>query len=76
VGFHQLSKLLLRIVEHAKDLIISDDMIAADVVAMKRVKGYDDCFAPDNEAINRRKHEQGEEPGLGTGDCLRGRTYK
>ena len=43
MDFHQLSKLLLSIVEGAKDLIISDDMIAAAAVAMKLAKGYDDC---------------------------------
>jgi uncharacterized protein (DUF362 family) len=57
-----------KIVEGVNRLIISGDMIAADVVAMDLVKKYDDTFTPTNEAIVRRQHEHAEELGLGTSD--------
>lgn len=73
-GLRQLSKLMLKIFWGAKDLIISGDVIAADVVAMNLAKRYDDSFTSDNEAIIRRKHEHGEELALETGDFLRWRS--
>jgi uncharacterized protein (DUF362 family) len=57
-----------KIVEGVDRLIITGDMIAADVVALDLVKKYDDTFTPTNEAIVRRQHEHAEELGLGTSD--------
>lgn len=57
-----------KIVEGVNRLIISGDMIAADVVALDLVKKYDDTFTPTNEAIVQRQHEHAEELGLGTRD--------
>jgi uncharacterized protein (DUF362 family) len=57
-----------KIVEGVNRLIITGDMIAADVVALDLVKKYDDTFTPTNEAIIRRQHEHAEELGLGTID--------
>jgi len=57
-----------RIVEGVNRLIISGDMIAADVIAMELVKQYDDSFTSANEAIIHRQHEHAEELGLGTRD--------
>ena len=55
-----------KIVEGVNRLIITGDMIAADVVAMDLMKRYDDTFTPANEAIVRRQHEHAEELGIGT----------
>ena len=55
-----------KIVEGVNRLIITRDMIAADVVAMDLMKRYDDTFTPANEAIVRRQHEHAEELGIGT----------
>jgi uncharacterized protein (DUF362 family) len=57
-----------KIIKGVNRLIISGDMIAADVVAMDVVKRFDDTFTPTNEAIVRRQHEHAEELGLGSGD--------
>ena len=57
-----------RIVEGVNRLIISGDMIAADVVAMALMKKHDDTFTPTNEAIVRRQQAHAEELGLGTSD--------
>jgi uncharacterized protein (DUF362 family) len=57
-----------KIVEGVNRLIITGDMIAADVVALDLVKKYDDTFTPDNEAIVQRQHEHAENLGLGTRD--------
>ena len=57
-----------RIVEGVNRLIITGDMIAADVVAMDLMKTYDDTFTTSNEAIVRRQHRHAEELGLGTGN--------
>ena len=57
-----------RIVEGVNRLIITGDMIAADVVAMNLMKQYDATFTATNEAIVRRQHSHAEELGLGTGD--------
>ncbi|MDB4443898.1 DUF362 domain-containing protein [bacterium] len=57
-----------RIVEGVNRLIITGDMIAADVVAMDVMKKYDDTFTPTNEAIVRRQQEHAEALGVGTGD--------
>lgn len=57
-----------RIVEGVNRLIITGDMIAADVIAMDLMKQYDDSFTSTNEAIIHRQHEHAEELGLGTSD--------
>ena len=57
-----------RIIEGVNRLIITGDMIAADVVAMDLMKKYDKTFTSDNEAIVRRQHEHAEELGIGTRD--------
>jgi uncharacterized protein (DUF362 family) len=57
-----------KIVEGVNRMIISGDMIAADVVALDLVKKYDDTFTPTNEAIVRRQHEHAEELDLGNSD--------
>jgi len=57
-----------RIIEGVNRLIISGDMIAANVVAMQLMKQYDDTFTLANETIVRRQHEHAEELGLGTSD--------
>jgi len=57
-----------KIVEGVNRLIISGDMIAADVVAMDLMKKHDPTFTAANEAIVRRQHEHAEELGLGTSD--------
>jgi uncharacterized protein (DUF362 family) len=57
-----------KIVEGVNHLIITGDMIAADVAALDLMKKYDDTFSPTNEAIVRRQHEHAEELGLGTSD--------
>jgi len=57
-----------RIIDGVNRLIITGDMVAADVVAMGLMKEYDDSFTPANEAIVRRQHEHAEELGLGTSD--------
>ena len=57
-----------RIIEGVNRLIITGDMIAADVVALDLVKKYDETFTPNNEAIIRRQHAHAEELGLGTSD--------
>lgn len=56
-----------RIVEGVDRLIVTGDMIAADVVAMDLMKTFDKTFTPAHEAIVRRQHEHAEELGLGTG---------
>ncbi len=57
-----------KIVEGVNRLIITGDMIAADVVAMDVMKKYDDTFTPTNEAIVRRQQEHAEDLGIGTSD--------
>ena len=57
-----------KIVEGINRLIITGDMIAADVVAMDLLKRYDNTFTPENEAIVRRQHEHAEALSLGTSD--------
>ena len=57
-----------RIVEGVNRLIITGDMVAADVVALDLMKEYDDTFTPVNEAIVRRQFEHAEALGLGTSD--------
>jgi uncharacterized protein (DUF362 family) len=60
-----------RIIHGVNRLIITGDMIAADVVAMELMKQHDNTFTPTNETIVRRQHEHAEELGLGTGDLSR-----
>ena len=57
-----------RIIEGVNRLIITGDMVAADVVAMRLMKEYDRTFTSANEAIVRRQHEHAVELGLGTSD--------
>jgi uncharacterized protein (DUF362 family) len=57
-----------KIAEGVNRVIISGDMIAADVVAMDVMKKHDPTFTAANEAIIRRQHEHAEELGLGTSD--------
>ena len=57
-----------KIVEGVNRIIISGDMVAADVVAMGLMKEYDDTFTPSVEAIVRRQQEHAEALGLGTSD--------
>ena len=52
-------------------LIITGDMVATDVVALRLRKEHDETFTPVNEAIVRRQHEHAEELGLGTSDLSR-----
>ncbi len=60
-----------KIIEGVNRMIITGDMIAADVVAMDLMKKYDETFTSDNEAIVRRQHAHAEELGLGTSDLSR-----
>lgn len=57
-----------RIVDGVDRIIITGDMIAADVVAMELMKKHDETFNATNEAIVNRQHEHAEELGLGTRD--------
>jgi uncharacterized protein (DUF362 family) len=57
-----------KIVEDVNRLIITGDMIAADVVAMDVMKKYDHTFTPANEAIVRRQQKHAEALGVGTSD--------
>ena len=56
------------IIHGVNRLIVTGDMIAADIVAMDLVKKHDRTFNSENEAIVRRQHEHAVELGLGTGD--------
>jgi uncharacterized protein (DUF362 family) len=60
-----------RIIEGVNRLIITGDMVAADVVAMQLMKQHDSTFTSANEAIVRRQHEHAEELGVGTSDLSR-----
>jgi uncharacterized protein (DUF362 family) len=57
-----------RIIEGINRLILTGDMIAADVVALEWVKKYDETFTPANEAIIRRQFEHAESLGIGSSD--------
>ncbi|HVA23149.1 MAG TPA: DUF362 domain-containing protein [Chloroflexota bacterium] len=57
-----------RIVERVNRLIVSGDMVAADVVAMDIMKRHDPTFSAQNEAIVRRQHRHAENLGLGCSD--------
>src|SRR5579883_95195 len=56
------------IVDGVNRLIVTGDMVAADVVAMDIMKRHDPTFTAQNEAIVRRQHEHAEELGLGCSD--------
>jgi uncharacterized protein (DUF362 family) len=60
-----------RIIEGINRLILTGDMIAADVVALEWVKKYDETFTPANEAIVRRQFEHAESLGIGSSDLTR-----
>jgi uncharacterized protein (DUF362 family) len=55
-----------RIVEGVNRIIVTGDMIAADLIAMDLVKQYDDSFNQANEAIVHRQFKHAEDLGLGT----------
>lgn len=57
-----------KILEGVNRLIITGDMIAADVVALDLVKKYDTTFTRANEAIVRRQFEHAEALGIGSSD--------
>jgi uncharacterized protein (DUF362 family) len=57
-----------RIIEGINRLILTGDMIAADVFALELVKKYDETFTPANEAIVRRQFEYAESLGIGSSD--------
>jgi hypothetical protein len=57
-----------RIIEGVNRLIITGDMVAADVVATQIMTQYDDSFTSANETIVRHQHEHAVELGLGTND--------
>lgn len=57
-----------KIVDEVNRLIITGDMIVADVVVMDLMKRYDNTFTQANEAIVRRQHAHAEELGIGTSD--------
>ena len=60
-----------RIIEGVNRLIVTGDMVAADVVAMGLMNKHDGTFAPANEAIVRRQHQHAEALGLGSSDLSR-----
>jgi uncharacterized protein (DUF362 family) len=57
-----------RIIQGVDRLIVTGDMVAADVVALELMKKHDDTFTATNEAIVRRQHQHAKELGLGTDD--------
>jgi uncharacterized protein (DUF362 family) len=57
-----------RIVNDVNRIIITSDMIAADVVAMDLMNQYDDTFTEENRMILAKQHRHAEELGLGTSD--------
>ena len=60
-----------RIIDGVDRLIITGDMVAADVVAMELMKKHDNPFTSANAAIVHRQHEHAEELGLGISDLSR-----
>ncbi len=60
-----------RIIDGVDRLIITGDMVAADVVAMELMKKHDDTFTSANAAIVHRQHQHAEELGLGVSDLSR-----
>ena len=57
-----------RIIDGVDRLIVTGDMVAADVVAMDLMKKHDVTFTSANEAIVNRQHQHAEELGLGMTD--------
>jgi uncharacterized protein (DUF362 family) len=57
-----------RIIEGVNRLIVTGDMIAADVTALDLIKKYDDTFTQANEAIVRRQFAHAEALGIGSSD--------
>ncbi len=57
-----------RIIDGVNRLIVTGDMIAADVVAMQIMKEHDDTFTQENEDIVRRQFQHAEELGIGSSD--------
>ena len=55
-----------RIVEGVNRLIITGDMVAADVVALDLMKRHDPTLSAESEAIVRRQQSYAEELGLGS----------
>ena len=67
-GFGPSRSAETRIVEGVNRVIVTGDMVAADVVAMDIMKRHDPTFDAANEAIVRRQHHHAEELGLGSAD--------
>jgi uncharacterized protein (DUF362 family) len=65
-----------KIIEGVNRLVISGDMIAADVIALDLVKKYDDTFTPANEAIVCRQFEHAEALGIGSSDLSKFETIE
>jgi uncharacterized protein (DUF362 family) len=57
-----------RIIDGVNRLIITGDMVAADVVAMELIKKHDETFTAENVAIVRRQLQHAEELGVGISD--------
>jgi uncharacterized protein (DUF362 family) len=57
-----------KIIDNVNHLIITGDMVAADVIALDLMKKYDNTFTAEMEAIVRRQHEHAEELGIGISD--------
>ena len=60
-----------RIIDGVDRLIITGDMVAADVVAMELMQKHDETFTAANAAIVHRQHQHAEELGLGLSDLSR-----
>jgi len=67
-GFGPFRRPETKIIDNVNHLIISGDMIAADVIALQLMKKHDDTFTAEMEAIVRLQHEYAEELGIGTSD--------
>ena len=57
-----------KIIDGLNKVIISGDMVAADVVVLDLVKEFDKTFTSANEAIIRRQWQHAEELGVGMSD--------
>jgi len=67
-GFGPFREAATKIVKDVNRLIITGDMVAADIVAMGIMKTHDETFTEDMETIVRRQFAHAEELGLGTSD--------
>ena len=57
-----------KIIDNVNHLIITGDMVAADVMALELMKRYDNTFTSKMEAIVKQQHEYAKELGIGTSD--------